>query len=257
MDSTDNPEFFISYLDRAAAGLRTARLAMIKALDVRAGHSVLDVGCGTGEFLIELASGVPDLRAVGVDSSRALVQTATLRAQAAGAAAEFNLGDAERLDYPDGSFDRINCSRVLLHLEHPDEAVREMARVLSPGGRLAIAEPDFDALMIDSDDLATSTAVRRRLIARLRHPDIGRRLRRLVLDAGLRLAEASGEARPVPSLQHAADQFHLLEHLDGAVAAGEVTPAAATAWREELEAASATGRLFVSPVLFRVLAAKP
>ncbi len=257
VDRADSPEFFIAYLDKAATGLRTARVAMMRALDVSPGHSVLDIGSGTGEFLIELAGAVPGLRAVGIDSSRALVRTAALRAQAAGAAADFRLGDAERLDFADDSFDRVNCSRVLIHLENPGAAVREMARVLSPGGRLAIWEPDFDALMIDSDDLATSTAVRRRLIARLQNPDIGRRLHRLVLGAGLRIVDVSGEARPVPTLQHAAEQFHLLDHLNAAVASGEVTPAAAAAWRAGLEAADTRGQLFVSPVAFRVLAGKP
>jgi hypothetical protein len=61
--------------------------------------------------------------------------------------------------------------------------------------------------------------------------------------------------RPGPTLQHAADQFHLLQHLDAAVAAGEVTAAAASHAR--LEAATATSRLFVSTVAFRVLAQKP
>lgn len=44
VDRVDSPEFFVAYLDRAAAGLRTARVAMMRALEVSTGHSVLDIG---------------------------------------------------------------------------------------------------------------------------------------------------------------------------------------------------------------------
>jgi SAM-dependent methyltransferase len=256
VDGTDDAGFFVAYLDRAAASLRAARLEAIRALDVPAGAAVLDVGCGVGEFLIELAGSLPGVRAVGIDASAELTATAQHRAAAAGVAADIKVGDAEHLDLPDQAFDRVNCSRVLVHLDDPGAAVREMARVLRDGGRLAIWEPDFDALIIDSDDLATAAAVRAHLIAGLRNPDIGRRLRRLVLDAGLAVIDVLGIARPVRSLRHAADQFHLFSHLDAAVAAGDVSHDAAAAWRAWLEAADSRGQLFVSPVGFRVLAEK-
>jgi ubiquinone/menaquinone biosynthesis C-methylase UbiE len=170
---------------------------------------------------------------------------------------EFVLASAEHLDFPDSSFDRVACSRVLLHLEHPHAAVREMARVLVPGGRIAIWEPDFDALMLDSDDCAIASAVRKHLTAALRNPDIGRRLRRLILEAELDLVELSGTVRPVPTLQYADNMFHVFAGLDAAVASGDVGSEAAAAWRASLEQADARGHLFISPVGFRALASKP
>jgi len=252
-----DPAFFVGYLDRAAAGLREARLQAASVLGVQPGCSVLDVGSGIGEFLIELALAYPGVQAVGVDSSRSLTVTARRRAEAAGAEVVFAVGDCERLDFADGSFDRVNCSRVLLHLEQPAMAVAEMGRVLVPGGRMVLWEPDFDALMIDSDDLATARAVREALTAGLRNPDIGRRLPRLVAAAGLELAEVSGRAVPVPSLTHAVAQFHLFEHLDAAVRDGRVASRQAAAWREQVQAADAAGHPVVTPVAFRVIAAKP
>lgn len=256
LDDAANPDTFVGYLDAAATILRKARLDTVRALEVTSGCSVLDVGSGAGEFLIELAGSVENVRAVGIDASSAMVETATSRAEAAGAAVQFVIGDAEHLDFPDGSFDRVNCSRVLVHLEHPRAAVEEMARVLAPGGRLAAFEPDFDAMMIDSDDLATATAVRNALIAGLRNPDIGRRLRRLALDAGLELVDVSVSASAIASLQTAIEQFHLLEHLDKAAVAGMVSAETASQWRASVEAADSSGRFTVWPVAFRVLATK-
>ncbi len=259
VDATGDAEFYLRYLDGAAAvpALRAARREIISALEVRPDSSVLDVGSGAGEFLIELAEAVPGVRAVGIDPSETLVSTAKSRAEAAGMAVQFSLGDAERLEFPDSSFDRVHCSRVLQHLDHPEMAVREIARVLSSGGRVAIIEPDFDTLMVDSDDLATSTAVRKQLISGLRNPDIGRRLRRLVLDAGLTVTDLTAPALGPPNLASAQAAFGLFDHLDAAVAAGDVSAEAAAAWRVWLEASDARGRLFVASVAVRVVAEKP
>jgi SAM-dependent methyltransferase len=251
-------DFFVDYLDRAAAGLQEARRQDSALLDVRPGSSVLDVGSGVGEFLIHLALAVPGVRAVGVDPSMALTAAARERAEAAGAQVAFVIGNAEQLEFADGSFDRVNCSRVLLHLHHPRTAITEMARVLAPGGRVMIWEPDFDAIMIDSEDLAIARAVRNALTSGLRHPDMGRRLARLLVDAGLELADVTVRAGPVASgLQHVQQQFHVFDHLDTAVREGSVTAARAAAWREQIQAADAQGHAVVTPVAFRVTAAKP
>ena len=257
VDRTVDPDFFVSYLDRGAAVLRDSRMEIMRQLELVPGCSVLDVGSGAGEFLIEAASSVELAHAVGIDISEAMVNTATSRARKAGVAVQFAIGDAQRLNFPEESFDRVNCSRVLLHLDDPAAAIAEMTRVLVPGGRIAIVEPDFDAMMIDSDNLDIADAVRRRLTARLRNPDIGRRLRRLLLASRLELLRLSGMAFPVTSLQTADDQFNLLDRLDEAVKVGEVGVEEANQWRGWLQAADEANRLFVAPVLFQAIARKP
>ena len=229
----------------------------MRLLEFQAGCSVLDVGCGTGKFLIEVARNVEGVHAVGIDFSESMVKTATSRAHEAGVAVEFATGDAQRLDFREGSFDRVNCERVLVHLNDPAAAIGEMARVLVPGGRVAIVEPDHDALMIDSDNLKVARALRRLGTAGLRNPDIGRRLRRLLLSSGPEILRLSGMAFPVTSLQTAVDQFHLLDHLESAVKAGDVDADEANEWRKWLETADAADRFFVAPVLFHAVAKKP
>jgi SAM-dependent methyltransferase len=256
VDRTGDPGSFVGYLDKAAVSLRDAWLEAQRLLELRPGCSVLDVGSGAGQFLIEAASNVDGIRAVGIDFSDTMVKTATSRAHAAGVVVTFAVGNAQHLDFPDRSFDRVNCSRVLLHLEDPRAAIHEMARVLSVGGRVVILEPDFDAMMIDSKDLRIASAVRRQLTAGIRHPDIGRSLRRLLLEVGLDVLEFSGVARTVPSLQAACENFHIRDHLDAAVASGEVEADSVEEWWRLMEAADTSDRLFVGPVLFRALATK-
>ncbi|GLQ53681.1 hypothetical protein GCM10010862_09400 [Devosia nitrariae] len=70
---------------------------------------------------------------IGTDICEAMV----VEAGAKGLAAEFQIGDAEALSFPDASFDRVVCNFGLYHLPDPDRAIMEAARVLKPGGRYA------------------------------------------------------------------------------------------------------------------------
>jgi ubiquinone/menaquinone biosynthesis C-methylase UbiE len=192
LDSGADPDSCVAYLDSGATELEELRREVIRSLQVDAGSRVLDVGSGAGEFLIEVATGVAGVEAVGVDSSHVMIATAVGRAKAAGVEVKFVHGDARNLEFPDGSFDRVNCSRVLVHMEDPAAVVAEMARVLAPGGRMAIVEPDHDALIIDSDDLDIARAVRLHLTQPLQNPDIGRRRRRYLIESGLEILDLSG-----------------------------------------------------------------
>jgi ubiquinone/menaquinone biosynthesis C-methylase UbiE len=105
------------------------------------GERVLDVACGTGLVAFAAAEAVgPDGRVVGVDLSGKMVDAAQQRAQERKVA---NVGfarmDAESLDLPDACFDVALCALGLMYMPHPEQAVREMRRVLRPGGRLGLA----------------------------------------------------------------------------------------------------------------------
>ncbi|MEU7580003.1 bifunctional 2-polyprenyl-6-hydroxyphenol methylase/3-demethylubiquinol 3-O-methyltransferase UbiG [Streptomyces sp. NPDC041068] len=97
-----------------------------------ADQKVLDVGCGGGfttEFLGERGADVS-----GVDVSPDLVAAADRHARQAGLKIDYSVGRAERLPYPDASFSVVTCVDVLEHVASPGEVVREVHRVLAPGG---------------------------------------------------------------------------------------------------------------------------
>jgi ubiquinone/menaquinone biosynthesis C-methylase UbiE len=97
------------------------------------GQRVLDVGCGTGRFALALAE--RGARVWGVDPSEDMLREA--RSNAAGKAA-FKQARAEALPFKDGWFDRA-VLRLVVHLVERPQALREVARVLGPGGRIVIA----------------------------------------------------------------------------------------------------------------------
>ena len=114
-------------------------------LDVREGLSVLDVGCGEG-YLLAKAAGRASL-VVGVDLDQDRLRAARdgfLHAERPNCRLiEFAIADGQRLPFADASFDRIICTETLEHVEDVDRTLRELVRVLRPGGRLAVSVPHF------------------------------------------------------------------------------------------------------------------
>ena len=103
---------------------------------------VLDIGSGTGTWLAWIAgSPLPSRRLVGLDYSSGMCSVANGKSrQIDGDPPRFVNGDSEHLPFADRSFDAITCSNSFHHYPHQAEAVREMRRVLRPGGRLMIID---------------------------------------------------------------------------------------------------------------------
>ena len=115
---------------------------------LREATSLADIGCGQGHWSRLLYPYLrPPARLVGVDREPRWVVEAEVNFRRAYPNAtpegfSFLPGDATKLPLPDDSFDVVTCQTVLMHLDRPREALREMLRVLRPGGLLVCAEPN-------------------------------------------------------------------------------------------------------------------
>lgn len=114
--------------------------AFVQRLGIPAGRRVLDIATGTGNLAIPLARA--GCFATGVDIAPNLLVQARERAAAEGLAAQFDEGDAEALPYADASFDAVVTMFGAMFAPRPDLVASEMARVLKPGGLLAMANWD-------------------------------------------------------------------------------------------------------------------
>lgn len=109
--------------------------------------AILDVGCGTGVNMVEAARWFGPTRLLcGIDLSPGMVEVARAKTAGLGLPAHFTIGDAEKLPYPDATFDLVICNSVLHWFKDRGAALREMRRVLRPGGQTVIicaASPGF------------------------------------------------------------------------------------------------------------------
>jgi SAM-dependent methyltransferase len=125
-------------------------------LGLKSGDKILDLGCGFGRHAFEAARRGASV--VALDAGRDEVEgvAATFAAMVeAGELSPENLhvaavqGDALAIPFPDGTFDRVICSEVLEHIPDDIGAMRELARVLRPGGTMAITVPRFGPELIN------------------------------------------------------------------------------------------------------------
>ncbi len=136
--STYDAKWSISYDERCIAYARD-RFVHVAGRDGWPYGEALEIGCGTGFFLLNLMqAGVLDKGHV-TDISPGMVRVAEENAAALGLAVEGRVADAETLPYDDCSFDLVVGHAVLHHVPDVERALREVVRVLRPGGRFVVA----------------------------------------------------------------------------------------------------------------------
>lgn len=133
---------------------------LVKLADIRSGHRVLDVGCGTGTLLALLKSSQPGAHAFGLDGDFAILRIAKRKFAERSQHCDFERGTATGLPFADACFDRVVSSLVFHHMSTEDKraAFREIHRVLRPGGQMVIA--DFGPALAASARLVSALLAR-------------------------------------------------------------------------------------------------
>lgn len=110
------------------------------ALALPARARVLDLACGTGDLSLAILRRHPDATVTGVDPSRAMLDLAKGKAARRGCQLALEVGVAEELPFADAAFDGVSIAFGLRNVPDRERALREMARVTRPGGRVVVLE---------------------------------------------------------------------------------------------------------------------
>ena len=128
--------------DLMSGGLHRAWKAYtVMVANLREGQRVLDIAGGTGDLALAFSKKVGTTgQVVNTDINEAMLRTGRDRLLDAGVILPTVVCDAEKLPFPDGHFDVVSVAFGLRNMTHKDAALREMARVLKPGGKLLVLE---------------------------------------------------------------------------------------------------------------------
>jgi ubiquinone/menaquinone biosynthesis C-methylase UbiE len=126
---------------RSVLARRTGAAAAFLAPHLRSGMRLIDCGCGPGSITVDLARAVAPGEAIGIDlRDDALTQGRTLARERGITNVTFHAASVYQLPYADSSFDAAFACAVLQHLATPLAALKELRRVLKPGGVIGIAD---------------------------------------------------------------------------------------------------------------------
>lgn len=130
--------YYVDYSDDRDVRTRVSAEALLRSINAAPGAEVLDAGCGHMRITAALLDLRPDLRMVGVDITPELLEAGKKR----NLDVPTHVGDLNDLPFEDDRFDHAISARVFQYIADPVHALRELRRVVRPGGRVAIVLPN-------------------------------------------------------------------------------------------------------------------
>ncbi|OGH05165.1 MAG: hypothetical protein A2W22_05845 [Candidatus Levybacteria bacterium RBG_16_35_11] len=191
-DSYQDPTFLTTYLDTVDSLLpiRESKQRLYNLLDPQAGELIIDLGCGIGTTVREMALRTnKSTRFFGIDNSQTMINKAeesTPEDLVSSGIISFLKQDANNLRFGDETFDAAYADRLFQHLANPKQVIREIVRVLKPGGRLIIADSCWEDLRIEGISEEASGVIRKTLLSIIENPLLAKFVWELMIQEGIK-----------------------------------------------------------------------
>ncbi len=241
----------------ATSDVAAQRQAVLRLLAPREGEHILDIGAGPGFLAQDLARTVgADGTVEGIDVAEAMVAMAQRRC-AGYPNVNLQVGDATRLTFPDGAFDAAVSVQVFEYVAEVDAALRELARVLRPGGRAVVVATDWDSAVWHAADRDLMLRVIEAFAGHCPHPHLPCTLGPRLAAAGLRVA--AQEVFALHNSRYHPDTYShgIMDFIASFVSGHGVSAEETAAWIEDLRARGAAGDYFFSLNRYFFLVERP
>jgi ubiquinone/menaquinone biosynthesis C-methylase UbiE len=256
VDHQPDPGLLFAVLDaqarnRAVVAVRDTALRFLRPTP---GQRFLDVGCGTGETTHALAeAAAPGGESIGIDTSDHMIEEARRRHTQNPGAVAFQTGSALELAFPDESFDGARSERTFQYLPQADDALKEMVRVVKPGGRIVVIDCDWDTGVMDLPDKPLARRLSLAGSDAFPNGTIGRRLYGMFHRMGLSDIEVDASVLIVTDVTLPDSPIrHLAPAVEGLHRAGQLTADERGLALNQLAEAEASGHFFSAVTMFVV-----
>lgn len=241
----------------ASAGATERRRRISAALALQPGDNVLDVGSGPGHQAVEMAAVIGATgRLVGIDPAESAISISTRRC-ADLSNVHFQLGDVAELPFEPGVFDAVMSSQVFEYLEDVLGGLKEICRVLRPGGRVLIHDTDWGATLWCANNPHRMSHILEVWDRHLADPHLPQTLGMKLRAAGFTDVQVEPIVQLETELSPGCLSDVLMRFVIGYAQSQDIPAAEIDAWVEDLVGLSASGQYFFSSNEYIFTAIKP